>query len=113
MGDGHNGFGQREKSFEAKFLHDEDLLFRIQAKRNRLFGLWAAELLGHKGDKVYLYVEEVIIVDVQKCHEDDVVHKVLRDFAASQISISEHRVRKKLQECWEEARKLVMEDKGR
>jgi len=106
-----NGFTQRERAFEAKFLHDEELKFRINTKRNHLFGLWAAGLLGFKGEKAERYIADVTLVDCQKTHEDDVLHKVLRDLKAAKIKISEHRVRKELGKCWEVAREMVMNDK--
>ncbi len=106
-----NGFTEREKAFEAKYLHDEELDFQINAKRNYLFGLWAAGLLGYKDQKAERYIAEVIMVDCQKTHEDDVLHKVLRDLKAAKIPISEHRVRKKHKKCWEDAHKIIMNDK--
>lgn len=106
-----NGLTQREKAFEAKFLHDEELNFRINAKRNHLFGLWAADRLRYKGEKAKRYIAEVILADSQKTHEDDVLHKVLRDLKAAKVQLSEHRVRKALQACWREAREIIMNDK--
>ena len=105
-----NGFTQREKAFEAKYLHDEELNFRISAKRNHLFGLWAAGLLGYTGGKAEYYIEEVILTDCQKTHEDDVLHKVLKDLKAAKIQISEHRVRKELKKCWKTALKMIMNE---
>lgn len=103
-----NGFREREKAFEAKYLHDEELRFRIKVRRNHLFGLWVAGLLGYNGEEADQYVEEIILVDVQKTHEDDVLHKVLRDLEMAKISLSEHRVRKELEKCGEAARKMIM-----
>jgi len=56
------------------------------------------------------YIEDVIVVEIQKTHEDDVLHKVLRDLEAAKIQMSEHRVRKELEKCWEVARKMMMND---
>ena len=105
-----NGFDQRKKAFEAKYLHDEELNFRIQAKRNRLFGLYAAELLGYKGKKAEQYVDEIILVDLQKTQGEDVLHKVLKDLESAKVEISEHRLSKELERCWEMARDSVMSE---
>jgi hypothetical protein len=105
------GFQQREKAFEAKYLHDEELQFRINARTNHLFGQWAANLLGYKDEKAERYIVEVIMTDYQKTHQDDVLHKVLRDLKAGKVQTSEHRVRKAFKKCWEEAREMIMNDK--
>ncbi len=111
MSNSFNGFEHREQDFEAKYLHDEELRFRMRARRNRLFGLWAAQLLGYSGDKAEHYAEEVIMMETQKTHQEDVLHKVLMDFQMAKIEISEHRVEKELAKCWEMAQKMSMKDK--
>ena len=113
MGEPTNGFAQREKDFEAKFLHDEELKFRIQSRRNHLFGVWAAEVLGYKGNKAEIYVQEILLIDAQKAHDEDVLHKVLKDFEEAQVDISEHRVRKRLRACWKEAHNFIMNVEGK
>jgi len=112
MDDSMDGFNQRRKAFEAKYLHDEELTYRIHAKRNHLFGLWVAGLLGYRDDGAEKYAQEVILVEIQKTHEDDVIHKVLRDLKARKVKISEHRVRKKLEDCREAAYSIIMNDEG-
>ena len=106
-----DAFTQREKAFEEKYLHDEELYFRLIARRNHLFGLWVSGLLGYYGDKAEHYVEEVILTDVQKTHQEDVLHKVLKDLKKAKIEMSEHRVRKELENCWATARKMIMNEK--
>jgi hypothetical protein len=110
MGDSMDGFAQRERAFEAKYIHDEDLHFRINARRNHLFALWVAGLLKYSGDKLEKYVEDVILTDVQKTHEEDVLHKVLKDLAAAKVDMSEHRLRKEFERCLETAQKMLMND---
>lgn len=105
-----NGFIQRKKAFEAKYFHDEDLHFRITARQSQLFGLWAASLLDYKGDKINKYVEKIVLIDVQKTHEEDVLHKVLKDLKEGRVQMSEHRVQKKFEQCWEMAQKMIMND---
>lgn len=105
-----DAFTQREKAFEEKYLHDEELHFRIIARRNHLFGLWVAGLLGYYGEKAEHYIENVILTDVQKSHKEDVLHKVLADLKMARIEMSEHRVRKQLDDCWESAKKMIMNE---
>lgn len=101
---------EREKAFEEKYLHEEELYFRLIARRNHLFGLWVAGLLGYYGEKSNHYVEEVILTDVQKTHKEDVLHKVLKDLRNAKINISEHRVRKQFDSSWETAKKMIMNE---
>ena len=103
-----DGLGQRERGFEAKYLHGEELDFRVRVKRNHLFGIWITTLLGYTDQSTHAYIEEVITVDIQKKHEDDVLYKVLRDLELAGLGISEHRLRKQLTRCWIEARKMIM-----
>lgn len=72
-------FDDRENAFEAKFAHDEEMLFRANARRNKLLGLWAAELLGKKGDEAAAYAAEVVKSDFEEAGHEDVVRKVSGD----------------------------------
>lgn len=110
MDDTVNGFTEREKAFEAKYLHDEEIDFRIHAKCNHLFGLWAANLLGYTHEKAHRYIEDMIIGDIQKIHSEDVLHKVLKDLKRAHVRISEHQVRKEFQKCFKKAQEIVMHD---
>lgn len=107
-GSSRNGFGDREKAFEAKYEHDEELNFRITARRNRLFGLWAAELLGYHDEEAEAYVDEVLLVELQKKHKEGVLHKVISDLLGAEVDLSEHRIRKQFDQCWEEARQSIL-----
>lgn len=108
MEDSINGFSQREKAFEARYLHDEELNFRIKSKRDHLFGLWAAHLLRYADEKAEKYAEDVMMVAVQRNPHEDVLHKVLRDLEAEHIEMSEHRLQKEFERCWETAQEIVM-----
>lgn len=76
-------FDDREKAFEAKFKHDQDLQFKVNNRRNRLLGMWVAEQLGKSGADAEAYAKEVVLADFDKPGDDDVVQKVLNDFAAA------------------------------
>jgi hypothetical protein len=90
-------FDEREKGFEAKFKHDQETLFRIHARRNKLLGLWAAERMEFGPDAATAYAREVVAADFEEPGSDDVIRKLLQDFEAKGIEVSEHRVRKELQ----------------
>lgn len=89
-------FDERESSFEAKFKHDKELQFKVNARRNKLLGLWAANLLGIHGADAESYAREVVKSDFATPGDHDVLHKVLGDFTAKKVEMSEHRLRKQM-----------------
>ncbi|GGD18369.1 hypothetical protein GCM10011335_21550 [Aureimonas glaciei] len=97
----------REKDFEARYAHDQELRFRIEARRNRLLGLWAAEKLGKTGDDAASYAKEVVASDFEKAGEEDVFEKVRRDFDAAGVTQSDHQIRRTMAELLLEAEKQV------
>jgi hypothetical protein len=74
-----NTFKDRENAFENKFAHDEEMQFKATARRNKLTGLWAAELLGKSGDDAAAYAVEVVKADFEEPGHDGVVRKLMRD----------------------------------
>ena len=101
-------FDDREKAFEDKYMHDQELQFRVDVRRNRLLGLWAAELLGK--DNVEAYAEEVISTEFEELGDADLVRKILGDLQDGGIEMSEHRLRKKMEECLAEGKEQVMKE---
>ena len=89
-------FEDREKGFERKFAHDEELKFRATARRNRLLGLWAAELMGVTGEAAQNYAREVIKADLIEPGEEDLFRKLRGDFDAKGVSQSDHQIRRKM-----------------
>jgi hypothetical protein len=85
---------EREKAFENKYAHDQEMKFKIIARRNKLLGQWAGALLG-KAD-IDAYAKEVVAADFEEAGEEDVVRKVAGDFAAGGISHSADDVRVKM-----------------
>lgn len=81
----------REKAFEAKFALDQELRFKAEVRRNKLIGLWAADLLG-KSDRE-AYAKEVIAADFEEVGHEDVVRKIKADFDAAGIAKSEDEIR--------------------
>ncbi|MEE8271981.1 MAG: DUF1476 domain-containing protein [Alphaproteobacteria bacterium] len=104
-------FDEREKGFERKFQHDQDTLFRIQNRRNKLLARWAAELMGMAADEVPTYVTAVIDSDFEKPGDDDVHDKVYDDLHAKGIDLSDHRLRKKMDDLLHVAHDQVMSEK--
>lgn len=72
-------FEDRENAFESKFAHDAEMVFRAEARRNKLVGLWAAELLGKTGADADAYAIEVVKSDFEEAGHEDVVRKVAAD----------------------------------
>lgn len=89
-------FDERESSFETKFKHDKELQFRVNNRRNKLLGLWAANLLGIHGADAEAYAKEVVKSDFTTAGDNDVLQKVLGDFQAKKVEMSEHRLRKQM-----------------
>ena len=101
-------FSERKKGFEAEFVRNQELAFRITMRRNRLFGLWAAKRLGlPKGDAADAYAETVLAADFDAPGDADIIGKVLADFAGKNIAVSEAELRAELLRFGEEARRLL------
>ncbi len=96
-------FEDREKGFERKFAHDEELKFRATARRNKLLGLWAAGEMGVKGDAAQTYAREVIKADLEQPGEEDVFRKIRKDFDAKGVQQSDHQIRRKMSDLMSEA----------
>jgi hypothetical protein len=101
-------FEKREKGFEAKWAHDEELRFKVYARRNKLLGLWAADEMGMtKAGEAAAYAKEVVAVDFEKAGEDDVFAKLRRDFDAKGTTLSDHAIRRKMDEFLETAKSEI------
>lgn len=104
-----DAFSDREKSFENKFKHDEELRFRVMNRRNKLLGLWLAEKFGITGPEADAYAKEVVEADFEKPGDDDVVEKVMADVSAHKAGITEAEIRVALEEFAVEAKKQLMD----
>jgi hypothetical protein len=91
-------FEDREKGFERKFAHDEELKFRATARRNRLLGFWAAEQMGVTGDAAQAYAREVIKADLAEPGVEDLFRKIRADFDAKGVGQSDHQIRRQMAE---------------
>jgi len=98
-----SNFDNRQKGFEGKFAHDQELQFKAGARRNKLLGLWAAGLMGKTGEEADAYAKEVIKADFEEAGDDDVFRKVRADFDAAGIDHSDHQLRRQMDELLAEA----------
>jgi hypothetical protein len=95
------GFKDREKAFEGKWAHDEEMRFKIEARRNKLLGLWAAGELGKTGDAALAYAKEVIAADFEEPGEEDVFRKVRKDLDPAKVT--DHTIRRQMADLLETA----------
>ena len=106
-----DSFKSREKSAEAKFAHDEEMRFKVNARRNKLLGLWAAGEMGLSGTASEAYAKEVIQADFEEAGDDDVLRKVAKDFAAKGVRHERDAIRAKMDELFAIAGEQVMAEK--
>ena len=102
-------FDDRKKSFENKFAHDAELQFKVEARRNRLLGEWAGDLLGKSGDDLKAYATEVVKSDFEEAGDDDVFRKVEGDLG-EKVPAAE--IRAKMDALMIEAKAQVMKEVG-
>jgi hypothetical protein len=103
-----NSFDDRERGYEAKFAHDQEIEFRILARRNHLLGVWAGDLLGLKGGELALYAGTVMSADLAEPGDDDVLQKVARDLHSRSLSVSDHEIRAKMDQLLGVARREIL-----
>lgn len=99
-------FDEREKAFENKFKRDQELQFKVRARRNKLVGLWAAGKIGVADAETY--AKEVVGADFQKPGEDDVVEKIVGDATAKGVKLTAADVRREMERLMAEAKRQIM-----
>ncbi len=82
-------FDDRKSAFENKFKHDQEVQFKVNARRNKLVGLWAAEKLGKTGPDADAYAKEVVASDFEKAGDDDVIEKLEADLKGKGVSVAD------------------------
>ena len=98
-----SSFDNREKDFENKFKHDQELQFKVTARRNRLFGEWAGGQMGLSGEALTAYAKDVVMSDFEKPGDEDLIEKVLGDIAEKNAAIDEKELRAKFAALLHEA----------
>ena len=102
-------FDDREQAFETKFARDEEMAFRVTARRNKLIGLWAAERMGLTPAETDSYAKSVVQADFEEVGDDDVVRKLAGDLTAAGVQVEDTELRRLLEEKTVEARRQLME----
>ncbi|WP_340299068.1 MULTISPECIES: DUF1476 domain-containing protein [unclassified Roseobacter] len=100
-------FDDRERAFEVKFAHDEETKFKLEARRNKLVGLWAAGILGKTGDEAEAYAKEVIRADFEEAGHEDVIGKLKADLGDK---VSEDELRAKFDALLIEAKTQLVNE---
>jgi hypothetical protein len=103
QGKGMTTFDKREEAFEQQFAHDEELRFKATARRNKLLGLWAAEKLGLKGAEADSYALSVVMSTFEDTGDNDVMHKIRKDFDAKAVAQSDHQISRHITELMAKA----------
>jgi hypothetical protein len=103
-----DAFEDRKKKHEDKWAHDEELRFKIGARRNKLLGLWAAAELGLTGAAAEAYAKSVLVADLRGA--DAVFRKLRDDFDAAKLAHSDHAIRRKTEELLAEAADQLMHE---
>ncbi len=102
-------FNDRERAFESKYAHDEEMKFRMVARRNRLLGEWAASKMGLSEAETQSYAKDVVRADFEEAGDGDVIRKVLGDLTAAGIETSETEIRETLDHKTVEAKRQLIE----
>jgi hypothetical protein len=102
-------FDDRERAFENMFAHDEEMKFRATARRNKMVGLWAAGLLGKKGEEAEAYALEVVRADFSEPGHEDVIRKLRADLGDR---CSEGEIRDKMEACLHAAKDQLLREAG-
>ena len=102
-------FDDRERAFETKFAHDEEMNFRIIARRNRLLGEWAARKMELSEEETAAYAKDVVRADFEEAGDEDVIRKVLGDLTAAGVEVSDAEIREALEHKTVDARRQIIE----
>ena len=97
-----DSFKDREQNFEKKFAHDEELQFKVNARRNKYLGQWASQILSYDSEKEKEYIQSVIKADFEEAGDEDVFRKLKVDL--KDYNISDEEIRKNMNELYEKAK---------
>ena len=91
-------FDKRAQGFEAEFVHNEEMKFKAMARRNYLLGVWAAAKLGLAGAEAEAYARGLVVSEVEKTSDEEMIGKIKADLAAKGIKLSDHRIQRAMDE---------------
>jgi len=101
-------FDDRDRGFENQYARDEDMAFRVTARRNKLVGQWAAALMKLTPEETDAYAKSVVQADFEEAGDEDVMRKLLGDLTAAGVSTDETQVRQALAQQMIEARRQLL-----
>ena len=102
-----SSFEKREQAQEAKYAHDNEIAFKVSARRNKLLGLWAAELMGISGSDAEAYGKKTVMADFEEPGDEDVFRTVMGDLTTAKVEISDQDLRQKMDALMAVAREQV------
>ena len=102
-------FDDRERAFESMYARDQEMQFKIVARRNRLLGQWAAKKMGLTEAEADAYAKEVIRSDFEEAGDEDVVRKLLGDLTSAGVEVDDATIRQTLEHKTVEARRHFIE----
>ena len=100
-----NKFDDREKLFENKFAHDQELQFKVNARRNKYLAEWVAKKIGKNENETSIYVKELIKADFEEPGDQDIIRKITKDFKENNLSLDPSELEKEMQSCLARAKK--------
>ena len=102
-------FDDRERAFETKYARDEEMAFRVTARRNRLLGRWAGGLMKLTKEEGDAYASAVVQAEFEEAGDEDVIRKLVSDLSAAGVDVDESEVRRAIEEQTIEARRQLMQ----
>jgi hypothetical protein len=105
-------FDDRERAFETKYARDQEMQFKVTARRNRLLGHWAATLMGLTDAEADAYAKDVVRADFEEAGDEDVIRKLIGDLTSAGVETDEVKIREALEHKTVEARRQLMESQG-
>ena len=102
-------FDERERAYETKFAHDQEMVFRVTARRNRLVGQWAAEKMGLTPEETDAYAKAVVQAEFEESGDEDVIRKLIGDLTSAGVETDEAQIRSELDARMIEARRQLIE----
>jgi hypothetical protein len=105
-------FDDRERAFESKFAHDEQMKFRVVARRNRLVGEWAARKMGLSDEETASYAKDVVRADFEEAGDGSVIRKLLGDLTGAGVDVDEAQIREALEHKTVEAKRQIIQEQS-
>jgi hypothetical protein len=102
-------FDERERAFESKFAREQEMAFRVTARRNRLLGEWAANLMGLTPEESDAYAKAIVQAEFEEAGDEDVVRKLYGDLVSANVETDEATIRSAMDEKNVEARRQLLD----